>query len=148
MGRLTKDPEIRYTTGNNTAVATFTLAVNRRGAKEGQQQADFINIVAWTKTAEFVGKYFTKGMQVAVVGRLQTRSWDDNDGKKHYVTEVVADETYFADSKRSGGDIGGNNVGGSAPRSYSDAPAESGDGFYPMDEDDELPFNGGLDFPK
>ena len=139
MGRLTKDPELRYTSGNNTAVASFTIAVNRRSAKEGQQQADFINVVAWTKTAEFCGKYFTKGMQVAVVGRLQTRTWDDNEGKRHYVTEVVADETYFADSKRSGGDIGGN-VGAAAPRSYSDAPAESGDGFYPMDEDDELPF--------
>lgn len=139
MGRLTKDPELRYTSGNNTVVATFTIAVNRRSAKEGQQQADFINIVAWTKTAEFCGKYFTKGMQVAVVGRLQTRTWDDNEGKRHFVTEVVADETYFADSKRGGADIGGN-IGGPAPRSYSDAPAESGDGFYPMDEEEELPF--------
>lgn len=136
MGRLTKDPELRYTSGNNTAVATFSIAVNRRMAKEGQPQADFINVVAWSKTAEFCGKYFTKGQQVAVVGRLQTRTWDDNEGKRHYVTEVVADETYFADSKR-GGDAG---TGGSAPRGYSDAPAASGDGFYPMDEDDELPF--------
>lgn len=135
MGRLTKDPDLRYTSGNNTAVASFTIAVNRRGAKEGQPQADFINVVAWSKTAEFCGKYFTKGQQVAVVGRIQTRTWDDNEGKRHYVTEVVADETYFADSKRGSGD-----VGGSMPRSYSDTPAASGDGFYPMDEDDELPF--------
>jgi single-strand DNA-binding protein len=139
MGRLTKDPELRYTSGNNTAVASFTIAVNRRGAKEGQPQADFINIVAWTKTAEFCGKYFTKGLQVVVVGRLQTRTWDDNEGKRHYVTEVVADETYFADSKKGSGDTG-NSAGGSAPRTYSDAPSASGDGFYPMDEDDELPF--------
>ncbi len=138
MGRLTKDPELRYTSGNNTAVASFTIAVNRRFAQEGQPQADFINVVAWSKTAEFCGKYFTKGQQVAVVGRIQTRTWDDNEGKRHYVTEVVADETYFADSKR-GGDAGGN-YGGSAQKTYSDAPAASGDGFYPMDEDDELPF--------
>ena len=137
MGRLTKDPDLRYTSGNNTAVASFTIAVNRRSAKEGQPQADFINIVAWSKTAEFCGKYFTKGLQVAVVGRLQTRTWDDNEGKRHYVTEVVADETYFADSKK-GGDTG--SMGGSAQRAYSDTPAASGDGFYPMDEDDELPF--------
>ena len=137
MGRLTKDPELKYTSGNNTAVASFTIAVNRRGAKEGQPQADFINIVAWSKTAEFCGKYYTKGLQVAVVGRLQTRTWDDNEGKRHYVTEVVADETYFADSKR-GGEAGGN--AGGAPRTYSENPAASGDGFYPMDEDDELPF--------
>lgn len=137
MGRLTKDPDLRYTSGNNTAVASFTIAVNRRSAKEGQPQADFINIVAWSKTAEFCGKYFAKGMQVAVVGRLQTRTWDDNEGKRHYVTEVVADETYFADSKK-GGDNG--SMGGSPQRAYSDTPAASGDGFYPMDEDDELPF--------
>lgn len=139
MGRLTKDPDLRYTSGNNTAVASFTLAVNRRVAKEGQQQADFINIVAWSKTAEFCGKYFTKGLQVAVVGRIQTRTWDDNEGKRHYVTEVVADETYFADSKKSSGDTG-SSMGGAAPKTYSETPATSGDGFYPMDDDDELPF--------
>ena len=139
MGRLTKDPDLRYTSGNNTAVASFTIAVNRRGAKEGQPQADFINVVAWSKTAEFCGKYFTKGQQVAVVGRIQTRTWDDNEGKRHYVTEVVADETYFADSKRGSGDFGGG-VGASTQRTYSETPAASGDGFYPMDEDDELPF--------
>jgi single-strand DNA-binding protein len=138
MGRLTKDPDLRFTSGNNTAVASFTIAVNRRLAKEGQPQADFINIVAWGKTAEFVAKYFSKGQQVAVVGRLQTRTWDDNDGKRHYVTEVVADETYFADSKRGSSDTSA--AGGFAPKTYSDTPIASGDGFYPMDEDDELPF--------
>lgn len=136
MGRLTKDPDLRYTSGNNTAVASFTLAVNRRFAREGQPQADFVNIVAWDKSAEFCGKYFTKGLQVVVVGRIQTRSWDDNEGKRHYVTEVVAEETYFADSKRNG-DAGN---GGSTQKTYSETPAASGDGFYPMDEDDELPF--------
>ncbi len=100
MGRLTKDPEIRYTQTNNTMVASFSLAVNRRFTKEGEQQADFINIVAWSKTAEFVSKYFKKGQQVAVVGRIQTRNYDDDKGQKHYITEVVAEEVYFADSKR------------------------------------------------
>ena len=98
MGRLTKDTELRYTSGNNTAVCTFTLAVSRRFAKDAQ--ADFFNIVAWDKTAEFCGKYFSKGQQISIIGRLQTRTWDDVEGKRHYVTEVIAEEAYFADSKR------------------------------------------------
>jgi single-strand DNA-binding protein len=100
LGRLTKDVEVRYTQTNNTLVATFTLAVNRRFAKEGEQQADFINIVAWSKTGEFCSKYFKKGMQVVIVGRLQVRDYENKEGKKAYVTEVVADEVYFADSKK------------------------------------------------
>ena len=100
MGRLTRDPETRYTQGNNTAVCSFSLAVNRRFKQEGQPDADFINIVAWAKTAEFVSKYFTKGQQVGVIGRIQTRNYDDKDGKKVFVTEVVAEEVYFADSKK------------------------------------------------
>lgn len=100
MGRLTRDPEVRYTQGNNTAVCSFSLAVNRRFKQEGQPDADFINVVAWAKTAEFVSKYFTKGQQVAVVGRIQTRNYDDKDDKKIFVTEVVAEEVYFADSKK------------------------------------------------
>ena len=100
LGRLTKDPEVRYTQTNNTMVVNFTLAVNRRFAKEGEQQADFINIIAWKSTAEFVSKYFKKGQQVAVAGRLQTRNYDDKDGKKVFITEVVAEEVYFADSKK------------------------------------------------
>lgn len=131
MGRLTKDPELRYTSGNNTAVCSFTIAVNRRFTKE--QQADFFNIVAWEKNAEFCGKYFTKGQQVGIIGRLQNRTWDDNEGKRHYITEVVAEETYFADSKRTEG-------GAPAAKPYQETPAASGDGFYPIDDDDELPF--------
>ena len=101
IGRLTKDPEVRYTQTNNTAVASFSLAVNRRFVKEGEErQADFINIVVWGKTAEFCSKYFKKGMQIALVGRIQTRNWEDDQGQKHYVTEVVAEEVYFADSKK------------------------------------------------
>lgn len=101
MGRLTKDPDIRYTQTNNIMVASFSLAVNRRFTKEGEQQADFINIVAWNKTAEFCSKYFKKGQQVVVVGRIQTRNYEDDKGVKHYITEVVAEEVYFADSKKN-----------------------------------------------
>ena len=100
MGRLVRDPEVRYTQGNNTAVCNFSLAVNRRFKSEGQPDADFINITAWGKTAEFCGKYFTKGQQVGIIGRIQTRNYDDKEGKKVYVTEVIAEETYFADSKK------------------------------------------------
>ena len=94
------DPTVRYTQ-SNTMVASFNLAVNRRFVKEGQErQADFISIVAWGKTAEFISKYFKKGQQVAVAGRIETRNYDDAQGQKHYVTEVIAEEVYFADSKK------------------------------------------------
>ncbi len=98
LGRLTKDVELRYTT-SNTPIGTFTLAVNRRTKVENQPDADFFNIVAWNKTAEFCSKYFKKGQQIALTGRLQTRSYDDKDGKKVFVTEIIAEEVYFADSK-------------------------------------------------
>lgn len=125
IGRLTKEPETRYTQ-NNICVCSFTLAVNRRSKQQGQPDADFINIVAWQKTGEFCGKYFTKGQQVAVSGRLQTRNWDDNDGKKHYVTEVIAEEAFFADSKKE---------------SQAEAVQQKQwDGFIPVTDDNELPF--------
>lgn len=124
LGRLTKDPEVRYTTTNNTLVCGFTLAVNRRFAKEGEQQADFINIVAWSKLGEFCSKYFTKGQQVAVCGRIQTRTYDDKDGKKVYVTEVVAEEAYFADSKKQD----------------DFTPQDTAAGFTTTEEDSNLPF--------
>ena len=95
MGRLTRDPEVRYTQTNNTVVASFSLAVNRRFVRQGEErQADFINIVAWSKLGEFCSKYFKKGQQVGVIGRLQTRTWDDDKGR-HYITEVVAEEAYY-----------------------------------------------------
>lgn len=101
MGRLTRDPEVRYTQATNTMVTSFTLAVNRRFVKQGEErQADFINIVAWNKTAEFVSKYFSKGQQVGVIGRIQTRNYDDEQGIKHYVTEIIAEEVYFAGEKK------------------------------------------------
>ena len=95
LGRLTANPEIRYTQTTNIMVASFSLAVNRRFAKEGEErQADFINVVAWSKTAEFCSKYFKKGQQVGIIGRIQTRNWEDDHLQKHYVTEVVAEEVY------------------------------------------------------
>ena len=123
MGRLTKNPETRFTQTNNTQVTSFTLAVNRRFTKQGEErQADFINIVAWNKTAEFCSKYFNKGQQVGVIGRIQTRNWEDDQGQKHYVTEVVAEEAYFADSKKENSNA---------------TPQEE---FAPIQDDDELPF--------
>ena len=136
MGRLTRDPEVRYTQTSNTLVASFSLAVNRRFVRQGEErQADFINCVAWNKTGEFVSKYFKKGQQVAVVGRLQTRTWDDDKGQKHYITEVVVEETYFADSKRDGatGDFDSSFGGDATMSSGSDSEFEVSSG-------DDLPF--------
>ena len=132
MGRLTKDPETRYTQTNNTLVASFTLAVNRRFARQGEErQADFIPVVAWSKTGEFCSKYFKKGQQVGVVGRLQTRNWEDENKVKHYITEVVAEEAYFADSKRDGDGANFENTFG--------ADASVGSEFT-VASDDDLPF--------
>ena len=139
MGRLTRDPDVRYTPTNNTLVASFSLAVNRRFARQGEErQADFINIVAWDRTGEFCSKYFKKGQQVGVIGRIQTRNYDDKDGKKVYVTEVVAEEAYFADSKREG-EAMGNPFGGG---SMADAPFNSGSAPSDFSQvtDDDLPF--------
>ena len=139
MGRLTRDPEVRYTQTNNTLVASFSLAVNRRFARQGEErQADFINIVAWSKTGEFCSKYFKKGQQVGIIGRIQTRTWDDDQGTKHYVTEVVAEEAYFADSKRDSYDSGesfANNFGETMPGSASDEGSD-----FEVSSDDDLPF--------
>ena len=99
IGRLTKEPELRYTQ-SGTAVANFTLAVNRRFAnQDGEREADFINCQAWQKTAEFVANHFKKGQQMALEGRLQVRTYDDNNGQRHWVTEVVADQVEFCGSK-------------------------------------------------
>ena len=133
MGRLTRDPEVRYTQANNTLVASFSLAINRRFARPGEErQADFINIVAWSKLGEFCSKYFKKGQQVGVIGRIQTRTWDDENGVKRYVTEVVAEEAYFADSKRDGDAVGFENTFGT---SVSSAAPE-----FSVASDDDLPF--------
>lgn len=124
IGRLTSDPEVRYTQKSKALVASFTLAVNRRFANEGEEQADFIRILAWSTKGEFVSKYFKKGQQVAVVGKIQTRNYEDEQGKKHYSTDVVAEELFFADSKREG-----NN-------NYSNTTTESNNKFGT----DDLPF--------
>ena len=137
MGRLTRDPEVRYTANNNTLVCRYSLAVGRNFAREGQPDVDFINVVAFGKTGEFCSKYFTKGQQVCVCGRLQTGSYDDKDGKKVYTTDVIAEEAHFADTKRDnangGFDAGFNNAG--APENNS-----SDDGFMAIVDDEHLPF--------
>ena len=99
FGRLTKDPEIRYSQSNDIKVANFTLAVNRKYAKSGEErQTDFINIVAFSKLAEFAEKYLKQGLQICICGRIQTRTYDDNNGQKRYVTEIIAEDIDFADS--------------------------------------------------
>jgi single-strand DNA-binding protein len=131
IGRLTKDPEVKNTASQVT-VCRFTIAVDRRFKdNNGQRQADFISCVAWRQTASFISSYFHKGSKIAVVGSIQTRTYDDNSGQKRYVTEVVVDEAEFADSANSTGN-GNNNAGarpsynnnsGSYQRSSYDAPA-------------------------
>ena len=135
MGRLTRDPEVRYTQTNNTLVATFSLAIRRRFVREGDTQtADFINCVAWSKTGEFVSKYFKKGQMMEVVGRIQTRSYDDANGQKRYVTEVIAEEVGFVGSK------GDNPSGG---EDFSDMPEDMSAGDttdFEVSSGDDLPF--------
>ena len=130
MGRLTKDVEMRQTP-NGVTVARFTLAVNRRFKSEGQPDADFINCVAWRQTGEFIVKYFQKGSMIAVVGSIQTRSWDGQDGKKQYATEVVVDEAYFTGGKNDATKSGDGNT--------STENTSGFDTITPEDEDD-LPF--------
>ena len=135
MGRLTRDPELRRT-GTGTAVANFTLAVDRDfGGKDGgEKETDFIECVAWKHTADFVSKYFTKGRMAVVSGRLQIRDWTDKDGNKRKTAEVVADNVYFGDSKK---DESGHT--GFVPNSaIPSAPASD---FAMLDDDDsQLPF--------
>jgi len=149
MGRLTRDPELTYTTNTNTAVCKFTLAVNRRFAKPTDEvKADFFPIITWTKTAEFCSKYFRKGQMVAIVGRIETRNWVDQEGRKHYITEVIADEAHFAEGRRSS--EAGAELFNSAPsvnvangEGMQNTAASSGasNGFYAIDdEEDDLPF--------
>ena len=136
MGRLTADPELRHT-NNDIAVTSFTLAVERSYVRSGTERVtDFIDIVAWRNTAEFVSKYFKKGLRVGVTGRIETGSYDDKDGKRVYTTKVIAEHVYFADSKREGEATGANPFDGvDAP---FNANATSSD-FTPV-TDDDLPF--------
>ena len=164
MGRLTRDPELRHTQ-TGTAVASFTLAVDRdfKDKSTGERSTDFIDVVAWRQTGEFVSRYFTKGRMAVVEGRLQIRDWTDKDGGKRRSAEIVADNVYFGDSKRDGdggyqssgyasggGYSGGYASGGyaspaapaasAAPSGYG-APTKGGDQFAELTDDDgELPF--------
>ena len=148
MGRLTRDVEMRQTP-NGVSLARFSIAVNRRFAgKDAQQQADFINCVAWRQTAEFVNKYFTKGSMAVVSGRLQIREWTDREGGKRTTAEVVADNVYFGESKRrDGGDTSRPAApSASAPAhrgsygGYDNVP-QGGSAFSELDDDDgDLPF--------
>lgn len=140
MGRLTRDPEVRYSQGAEpVAVARYTLAVNRRFKRKDEPEADFIPCVALGESGEFAEKYFRKGRLVGVIGRLQVRSWEDKEGKKHWTTEVIIEEQHFAESKAA--EQGRKDTGeGKAAKENGQAPA---DGFYPIDEsveDDDLPF--------
>lgn len=139
MGRLTRDPDVRYTQGENSmAVARFTLAVDRRFKRDGEQGADFISCVAFGKGAEFIEKYFRQGMRVTVSGRLQTGSYTNREGQKVYTTDVVLEEQEFAESKRET-EAGG----GQGHRRDSQEPAPDADGFMSIPDgiDEELPFN-------
>lgn len=146
MGRLTRDPELRHTQAG-TPVASFSLAVERdfKDKATGEKTADFIDIVAWRQTAEFVSLFFTKGRMAVVEGRLQLRDWTDKDGNKRRSAEVVADNLYFGDSRRDNGGEGGSYTGGnsgySAPAGGYAAPVGGASGFAEIDEEDgDLPF--------
>ena len=130
MGRLTRDPELRRT-NSGTAVASFAIAVDRDfKGQSGEKETDFIDIVAWRNTAEFVSKYFSKGRMAVVEGRLQIRDWTDKEGNKRRSAEVVADNVYFGDSKKDGDAAGASYTG-----------ADTSGEFKELDEDDgELPF--------
>ncbi len=140
MGRLTRDPEVRYSQGEQaTAIARYTLAVDRRFRRDGDQQtADFIPCVAFGRAGEFAEKYFRKGTKVAITGRIQTGSYTNRDGKKVYTTDVVVEEQEFAESKNTSS---GN--GGYAPADRPSPSSVAGDGFMNIPDgiDEELPFN-------
>lgn len=135
MGRLTADPELR-TTATGLSVTTFSVAVDRGYARSGEErQTDFINVVAWRQTAEFVSKYFQKGSMIAVQGSIQTRSYEDKNGNKRTATEIVASNVSFCGSKAESG-TAGNRVGG-APAAYQNAGSED---FSELAGEDDLPF--------
>ncbi len=150
MGRLTRDPDIRYSAGeNSTAVARYTLAVDRRFRRDGEQTADFISCVAFGRTAEFAEKYFHQGIRIVISGRIQTGSYTNRDGVKVYTTDVVVEEQEFAESKSASAENSGGFGGGyRQPQAAAPAPAPaaasaSADGFMNIPDgiDEELPFN-------
>jgi single-strand DNA-binding protein len=139
MGRLTRDPEVRYSSGDNQmAIARYSIAVDRRGRRDTEgQTADFINCVAFGKAGEFAEKYFHKGTKIAVTGRIQTGSYTNKDGQKVYTTDIVIEEQEFAESKNASGDAG------FAPADRPSPSSAAGDGFMNIPDgiDEELPFN-------
>ena len=143
-GRITADPELKQTS-SGISVLSFTIAINRsyvsKNNDQGERQADFINVVAWRTTAEFISKYFRKGSAICVTGSIQTRSWQDQQGQKRYVTEVVADEAAFVESRADAG----NNQGAYGSDAYGAAPSFSSNvgsapNFEEHNTDDDLPF--------
>jgi single-strand DNA-binding protein len=139
MGRLTADPELKQTQ-SGTAVTSFSLAVDRKYNKDEEKKCDFITIVAWKQTAEFICKYFKKGSAILLCGELQTRSWKDNQGNTRYATEVLANEVSFCEAKNnSEGDNTPNTRNGSQ-RGFSGSQGYMPDAFQPNAGDDDLPF--------
>ena len=148
MGRLTRDPEVRYSAGNNSmAVARYTLAVDRRFRRDGENNADFIGCVAFGKSAEFAEKYLRQGTKIIVTGRIQTGSYTNRDGQKVYTTDVVVEDQEFAESKAAASESGMMRQSAPSPMAASPMPspaqASSADGFMniPVGIDEELPFN-------
>ena len=147
VGRLTANPELRATP-SGASVCSFSIAVDRRFVRQGEERkADFINCVAWNKTAEFISNYFTKGRFIGVIGSIQTRDWTDQNGNKRYATEVIVEEAYFTEGKASGGNAGANmGQGGynsfnqaAAPGAFDTGLPDGGD-FAMGVSDDDLPF--------
>ena len=154
IGRLARDPELRYT-ASNTAVCQFTIAVDRRFKSENQPTADFIPVVAWRQAAELIAKHFSKGNRIAVTGQIQVRSWDDAEGKKRYATEVVVDDFEFVENKRQDGGYssapipedpssprgsGYGTASGRNDNSGSDAAADNGGTYFALNDEDGCPF--------
>ena len=138
MGRLTRDPEVRYGAGeNSTAVARYTIAVDRRFKRDGEQSADFIGCVAFGRNAEFAEKYLLQGTKIVLTGRIQTGSYTNRDGQKVYTTDIVVEEQKFSESKAAAGNGGQNNY------SRPSAATSVADGFMNIPDgiDDELPFS-------
>ena len=135
-GRLTSDVELKQTP-NGVSVCTFSLAVNRKHQAEGQQQADFLNCTAWRGTAEFISKYFRKGSSICVVGSIQTRTWQDQNGQKRYATDIVVDEALFVDSKNDSQQTENSRPSNYIPGAYK---APSAPNFEAIKDDADLPF--------
>ena len=134
IGRITADPELKFTANKNVAVCSFTIAINRKFSKPGEEkQADFINIVSWQKTAEFVSKYFKKGNPICISGSIQVRNYEDKEGKKRTAVEVVADEVDFVESKGDGNYTPKN----TNDSTFSNVPSND---FQEIADDEELPF--------